>query len=334
MNVLNITPRGHCYGVVDALVLSKNVVKDTSLPRPIYSLGYVVHNTIVAKAFEEAGIIVMEGDREEMLEKIDSGTVIFTAHGVSPKVREIAAAKGLAVVDTTCPEVAIIHEIVEQRVNDGFDVLYIGMAGHPEAVGTIGINPEKVHLITSLEDAEAIEINNDKIYISNETTMSQWDVEEMTEYLMKKFPKAIYHKDICSATIERQAAVVEQAGGCDLLLVVGDAKSNNSNRLAQVSIEQTGTPAHLIEDISDIKIEWLKDVNVVGVTGGASTPTYVIRETVSFLTQFDYSDPMTWDRESQCTSDKVLPKGSTKEISQSRDRKMEQLRERYMEVHV
>ena len=132
MNVIKIAPRGYCYGVVDAMVIARNAALDKTLPRPIYILGMIVHNKHITDAFEEEGIITLDGqNRKEILEKVDSGTVIFTAHGVSPEVREIAKQKGLVTIDATCPDVTKTHDLISQKEKEGYTIIYIGKKESP-----------------------------------------------------------------------------------------------------------------------------------------------------------------------------------------------------------
>ncbi|EGQ27672.1 4-hydroxy-3-methylbut-2-enyl diphosphate reductase [Mammaliicoccus sciuri] len=309
MKVLKISPRGYCYGVVDAMVIARNAALDTSLPRPIYILGMIVHNKHVTDAFEEDGIITLDGEnRLDILRKVDKGTVIYTAHGVSPEVRKLAKEKGLVAIDATCPDVSVTHHLIEEKVAEGYDILYIGKKHHPEPEGAIGVAPESVHLIEKLEDIENLEVENDRLLVTNQTTMSQWDVAHLMEELQRKFPHIEVHQEICLATQVRQEAVAEQAGEADLLIVVGDPKSNNSNRLTQVSVEIANTPSYRISDVSEIDPAWLMDIETVAVTAGASTPTVIVREVIAYLNKFDAADPSTHQPERQFKLEKILPK--------------------------
>jgi len=309
MNVIKISPRGYCYGVVDAMVIARNAALDKSLPRPIYILGMIVHNKHVTDAFEEEGIITLDGNnRKEILEKVDGGTVIFTAHGISPEVRELAEKKGLVSIDATCPDVTNTHNLIRAKEKEGFEVIYIGKKGHPEPEGAVGVAPGIVHLVETPADVEALHLQAEKLIVTNQTTMSQWDVSEIMQRVKEKYPHAEVHKEICMATQVRQEAVAEQAGEADVLIVVGDPKSNNSNRLAQVSEEIAGTRAYRIADISELNIDWLKDANTVAVTSGASTPTPITKEVITFLEQFDPSNEATWVKEKKVPLNKILPK--------------------------
>jgi len=309
LDVIKISPRGYCYGVVDAMVIAKNASLDKTLPRPIYILGMIVHNKHVTDAFEEDGIYTLDGtNRLEILKQVEKGTVIFTAHGVSPEVRKAAEEKGLVTIDATCPDVTKTHDLIRKVKAEGYHVIYIGKKGHPEPEGAVGVAPEIVHLVETEEDVRNLDIQAEKLIVTNQTTMSQWDVHDIMESVKEKYPYVEYHQEICLATQVRQEAVSEQAKEADLTIVVGDPKSNNSNRLAQVSEEIAGTKAYRIGDISELKLEWLKDVNTVAVTAGASTPTPITKEVIRFLEQFDHNDESTWQLEHSVPLKKILPK--------------------------
>ncbi|WP_433941993.1 4-hydroxy-3-methylbut-2-enyl diphosphate reductase [Paenibacillus lautus] len=308
MEVLKISPRGYCYGVVDAMVLARQAAQNLDLPRPIYILGMIVHNSHVTQSFEDEGIITLDGpNRMEILSQVESGTVIFTAHGVSPEVRKLARDKGLTTLDATCPDVTKTHDLILDKVADGYEIIYIGKKGHPEPEGAIGIAPEHVHLIEKEEEIEQLQVNASRIIITNQTTMSQWDIKHIMKSLLDKFPGAEIHNEICLATQVRQEAVAEQAGQADLVIVVGDPRSNNSNRLAQVSEEIAGVPAHRIGDVTELKREWLEGVGKVAVTSGASTPTPITKEVIAYLEQYEHDQPETWEIKRTVNMSKLLP---------------------------
>ncbi|QDS37815.1 4-hydroxy-3-methylbut-2-enyl diphosphate reductase [Brevibacillus brevis] len=308
MEVIKISPRGYCYGVVDAMVLALRTAQNFDLPRPIHILGMIVHNAHVVEAFEKQGIKTLDGeDRLALLDQIHEGTVIFTAHGVSPEVRKKARDKGLTVVDATCPDVTKTHDLIREKVAEGYHVLYIGKKGHPEPEGAMGIAPDYVHLVQKLEELNALDLPTDKLIVTNQTTMSQWDVKHLMDAILKRFPGVEVHNEICLATQVRQEAVAGQVGEADLCIVVGDPRSNNSNRLAQVSEEIANVPSYRIADLSELDIEWLRGKNNVAVTSGASTPTPLTKEVISFLEQFDEFNPVTWEKKRTVNMAKILP---------------------------
>lgn len=309
MNIIKISPRGYCYGVVDAMVIARNASLDKTLPRPIYILGMIVHNKHVTDAFEEEGIITLDGpNRLEILEQIEEGTVIFTAHGVSPAVKERAKAKGLTCIDATCPDVEFTHELIRNKTKEGFNVIYIGKKGHPEPEGAVGVAPDNVFLVEDLDDINELpeRLKDSKLIVTNQTTMSQWDVKHLMEELERLYPEIEVHREICLATQVRQEAVAEQAKDAELLIVVGDPKSNNSNRLAQVSKEIAHTNAYRISSLSELKLEWLEGIETVAVTAGASTPTQIVKEVITFLSKYDGTDNT--QPKSTVPSQKILPR--------------------------
>ncbi|MGI2296897.1 4-hydroxy-3-methylbut-2-enyl diphosphate reductase [Paenibacillus sp. GXUN7292] len=316
MEIVKISPRGYCYGVVDAMVLALQTAKNLDLPRPIYILGMIVHNAHVTEAFEQEGVITLDGaNRLDILDQVNEGTVIFTAHGVSPEVRRIAREKGLSVVDATCPDVTRTHDLISEKTAEGYHIIYIGKAGHPEPEGAIGVAPDAVRLIEREEEIAGLEYpSGQKLIITNQTTMSQWDIRHIIEKLKEKFPHAEVHNEICLATQVRQEAVAEQAGTAQLCIVVGDPRSNNSNRLAQVSEEIAGVKAYRVADVSEIKQEWLKGIDRVAVTSGASTPTPLTKEVITYLEQYDHNDPSTWAIKRTVDMNKLLPKLRTKTV--------------------
>ncbi|MCJ0941912.1 4-hydroxy-3-methylbut-2-enyl diphosphate reductase [Mammaliicoccus sciuri] len=311
MEIIKITPRGYCYGVVDAMVIARNASLDKSLPRPIYILGMIVHNKHVTDAFESDGIITLDGpNRLKILEQIDEGTVIFTAHGVSPEVKRRAKEKGLVCIDATCPDVDNTHQLIRDVKSNGYHVIYIGKKGHPEPEGAVGVAPDIVHLVQTLDDIDALPeaLMNQKLIVTNQTTMSQWDVKHLIDELKAKYPHIEVHEEICLATQVRQEAVATQADKADLLIVVGDPKSNNSNRLAQVSKEIAHTNAYRIADLSELKLEWLQDIESVAVTAGASTPTPIVKEVIDYIKNYDPTEVNDANLTSNVPVEKILPK--------------------------
>lgn len=309
MDIIKISPRGYCYGVVDAMVIARNASLDKTLPRPIYILGMIVHNKHVTDAFEEEGIITLDGpNRLEILEQIDNGTVIFTAHGVSPQVKQRAKEKGLVCIDATCPDVEFTHDLIREKTKDDYHVIYIGKRNHPEPEGAVGVAPGQVHLIETPEDVENLPdfLSDKKLIVTNQTTMSQWDVSHLMDDLKTRYPHIEVHKEICLATQVRQEAVAEQAGEADLLIVVGDPKSNNSNRLAQVSKEIAHTNAYRISSLNELDNAWLEGVEKVAITAGASTPTPIVKEVIDYIKNYNIEEQK--KPESVVPMRKILPK--------------------------
>src|SRR5947199_10675701 len=290
MEVIKISPRGYCYGVVDALQLVRQTAKDPGVPRPIYVIGQIVHNRHAIAELTDLGVITLDGpDRASILEQVTSGTVIFTAHGVSPLVKQRARERGLNCIDATCPDVTVTHDLVRELVAKGYYILYIGKKGHPEPEGVLGEVPGHISLIENEADVDALTLTpaqQEKLAVSTQTTLSQWDTRRVIEYIKARYPHAEVHVDICAATQTRQEAVVSQAREADLTIVVGDPRSNNTNRLVQVSEELAGVQAIRIEDLSQLNTDWLKGTKRIAVTAGVSTPSQLTREVIRFLEQY------------------------------------------------
>jgi 4-hydroxy-3-methylbut-2-enyl diphosphate reductase len=290
MEVIKISPRGYCYGVVDALQVVRQTAKDPGLPRPIYIIGQIVHNRHAIDELTNLGVVTLDGpDRVSILEQVTEGTVIFTAHGVSPLVKRRARERGLHCIDATCPDVTVTHDLVVDLVARGYYVLYIGKKGHPEPEGVVGEVPGHIALVENEADVDALALTPEqrsRLAVTTQTTLSQWDTRRVIEYLKVRYPHIEVHVDICAATQTRQEAVAAQARGADLTVVVGDPRSNNTNRLVQVSEELAGVPAVRIEDLSQLKAEWLQGKRRVAVTAGASTPSQLTREVIRYLEQY------------------------------------------------
>lgn len=282
MKVIKAIPRGYCKGVVRAI----NIAKQTALANPdtpVYILGMLVHNRYVIEALEAYHITTIDDkkkSREELLDLIDEGIVIFTAHGVSQKVKKKAEAKGLVCVDATCFDVLKTQEIVTAYSAKGYEVLYIGKKNHPEACAVCEDNSH-VHLIEKAEDIAALP-DYDHVFVTNQTTMSCNDVASLFALIKERYRDVIISDEICNATRSRQEAVAALKG-VDALVVVGDKASNNANRLAQIAAEQGIVHVYLIDDVNDLDIAQMQSYEAVGVTAGASTPTYLINQVIYCL---------------------------------------------------
>jgi 4-hydroxy-3-methylbut-2-enyl diphosphate reductase len=290
MEVIKVSPRGYCYGVVDAMEIARKAARDPSTPRPIYIVGLIVHNRFAVEELTTLGVTTLDGpDRASILEQVPTGTVIFTAHGVSPLVKERARERGLHVIDATCPDVTKTHDLVRDWVARGYKVLYIGKRGHPEPEGVIGEASESVWLLETEADLDAIPpafANAERLALTTQTTLSQWDTQRLIARTRERFPRIEVHNEICRATQDRQEAVARQAQGADLTIVVGDPRSNNTNRLVQVAEEIAGSPAIRVERLDDLKPEMLAGKRRVAVTSGASTPSPLTREVIRFVEAF------------------------------------------------
>ena len=309
MKTIRITPRGYCHGVVNAINTITNL--DTlSTKKPIYILGMVIHNKKVVDSLNQMDLISLHDEsktRLELLDEINSGTVIITAHGVSPEVYNKAMEKGLSIIDTTCDDVIKSQDTITEYTNKGYEVIFISNSAHPESEAAIGIS-DKVHVIEKLDDLLSLNIDSNKVALTNQTTMSIFDVFYISEEAKKRYPHIIIIDEICNATRIRQEAVATQDKSVDHCFVVGDKLSNNSRKLSEVSIKIANIDSTLIESVEDIDIKKLKKYTSVSVTSGASTPTKITKEVISFLEQFDKDNPLTHSNKSSITKHNLLSK--------------------------
>jgi 4-hydroxy-3-methylbut-2-enyl diphosphate reductase len=289
MEVVRITPRGYCHGVVEAIRIAKRVGAERGGSEPVTMLGYLVHNEHVTRELQESGVsLVEESDRMKGLDQVREGTVIFTAHGISPKVVEAAQARGLNVVDATCSDVTRTHDIVRNLVEQGYHVVYIGKRGHPEPAGVLGIAPEQTTLIETIEEADEVEFpSGTRLAVTCQTTLSVWDTQAIIERLVQRFPDIEVHNEICLATQERQEAAVLAAKDVDCVVVVGSRRSSNSLRLVQVVQEKGSKPAYLVDTADEVDPTWFRGMSRIGVTAGASTPTQLTRQVIAAIEAMD-----------------------------------------------
>jgi len=281
LKVLIAEPHGFCVGVKRAVdILSKAVDEFGNEFGMIYCLHELVHNPFVVDDFRRKGVVFVESIEEVP----DKSVVVFSAHGVSPKVRKRAEEKNLKVVDATCPLVELVHKKVRDYHARGFSIIYVGKKGHVEVEGVLGESP--LFVVSSVEDVDGLQVGDGfgskGVVCLTQTTLSVDDTAEIIQKLKQRFPDIVLDGGICNATQERQDAVKKLAKKCDLILVLGAKNSSNSNRLVEAAKSQ-GVDAHLILDKSKLDRDWLKDVDIVGITSGASCPEFLFDELVEDL---------------------------------------------------
>ena len=281
MIVNKIEPQGFCQGVKIAI----NTVKDAlNKEKKVYLLGEIIHNKDVIESLDKIGAITIPTNnktRLELLDSIDNGTIIFSAHGVSPKVYEKAKNKGLNIIDATCPMVLKIHKNIIEKLEQGYDVIYIGTSRHPECEGVLGIS-SSIHFISNVDEIEGLNITNTKIYATNQTTLSIYDIKDIYSRLRNKYPNIIIDNKICNATTIRQEAVKNQPEA-DLCIIVGDTMSSNTKKLVKVSTEYTNIKTIQCENLSSLDKSVLEGVNTINISSGASTPDEVVNEIIEYL---------------------------------------------------
>ncbi len=277
--VVLLKPRGFCAGVVRAIDIV-NIALET-FGAPIYVRKEIVHNHHVVVDLSRKGAIFLDA-----IEKVPEGArIIFSAHGVSPDVRRVAAERCLQVIDATCPLVTKVHLEAVRFAREGYSIVLIGHKDHDEVIGTLGEALGQTWLISSEEEVQSLNVPDpSRVAYLTQTTLSLEETKGIIAALQAKYPGIVGPpaQDICYATENRQVAVKAVASLCSLLLVVGSSNSSNSNRLVEVAAN-AGLPSYLIEDETAIDIQWLEKVQTVGVTAGASAPEFLVAKVVDFL---------------------------------------------------
>ncbi len=285
--LLLAAPRGYCAGVDRAVQTVERALE--LYGAPVYVRKEIVHNKHVVEQLRERGAIFVD----EIDESVPEGaTTVFSAHGVSPAVHAQAAERGLSTIDATCPLVTKVHVEAKKFAADGYTIVLIGHDGHEEVEGTMGEAPEHIVLVESEADVDALEVEDPSrmAYIS-QTTLSVDETRTIINRLREKFPQIAGPRtdDICYATTNRQAAVKQMAGECDLVLVIGSQNSSNSLRLVDVARDY-GTEAYLIDNADQVEEQWLDGKRVVGISSGASAPEELVERLVAYFTDRGVSD--------------------------------------------
>ena len=286
MKVVSITPRGYCKGVTKAIQAVKNACLDPKVKKPIYVLGYIVHNHHVIDELNEMGVITLDDlnkSRIDLIDEIDHGTVVLSAHGTDSMVKEKLKKRHLDVIDATCEDVEKTFELIRKHVNLGYQIIYIGKSNHPETNAALSISKD-IHLVEHVEDIP--EGLSSPVFVTNQTTFSMIEIKAMIDRVIELYPDTLISEEICNATRLRQSAIIEQNIGVDLCYIVGDVRSNNTKNLAIISEKMTHTKTRLIDNVSQIDDLDLKDVRTVSVSSGASTPNRLTKEVIDYLKKF------------------------------------------------
>jgi 4-hydroxy-3-methylbut-2-en-1-yl diphosphate reductase len=277
--LLLLKPRGFCAGVVRAIDIVRIALE--AFGPPIYVRKEIVHNRFVVEELQGKGAIFVDS-----VEEVPNGErVIYSAHGVSPEVREASQRRKLRVIDATCPLVTKVHVEAVKFAKEGYSLILIGHRDHDEVIGTLGEAPIVTQVVGSPEQVESLTVPDpNRIAYLTQTTLSLDETKDIIAALQRRFPniKGPAAQDICYATENRQVAVKEVASDADLLLVVGSDNSSNSNRLVEVA-RNLGTSSHLIDNFRNIRPEWLEGVKTIALTAGASAPECLVEEVVEFL---------------------------------------------------
>jgi 4-hydroxy-3-methylbut-2-enyl diphosphate reductase len=279
MKVILANPRGFCAGVNMAIECLERAL-DFFGP-PLYVYHEIVHNKFVVERFRQRGTVFVES-----LDQVPPGSpLLYSAHGVSPQIRDQARRRRLVAIDATCPLVIKVHLEAIRYAREGYTIVLIGHEGHDEVIGTMGEAPNQIILVETAENVEQLTVPNpEKVAYLTQTTLSVDDANIVIAALRKKFPKIANppKDDICYATQNRQEAVRELAAQADMVLVLGSQNSSNSRRLAEIS-RGLGIPSHLVDGVNEIEHGWFRDIETVLITAGASAPEEVVHECIEYL---------------------------------------------------
>jgi 4-hydroxy-3-methylbut-2-enyl diphosphate reductase len=284
--LLLAAPRGYCAGVDRAVQTVERALE--LYGAPVYVRKEIVHNKHVVEQLRDRGAVFVDAETEVP----EGATVVFSAHGVAPSVHSNAAARSLHTIDATCPLVTKVHVEAKKFAAEDYTIVLVGHAGHEEVEGTMGEAPEHIVLIENEADVEELEVKDpNKVAYISQTTLSVDETHAIIDRLRQRFPAIVGPRtdDICYATTNRQAAVKQMAGECDLVLVIGSRNSSNSNRLVEVAREH-GADAYLIDHEGQVREEWLVGKRVVGITSGASAPEELVQRLVEFFRERGTTD--------------------------------------------
>lgn len=286
--IILAAPRGFCAGVAYAIEVVDLALKIHGAP--IYVRHAIVHNEHVVRSFEARGVVFVE-----TISEIPPGSVVvYSAHGVSPQVRQEARERDLTIIDATCPLVTKVHNEARHFAEKGYLMVYIGHTGHVEAEGTMGEAPDRMILVETPADAERVSLPpHDRLAVLTQTTLSVDEVRATMDVLRRRFPhvETPRKEDICYATTNRQTAIRELARQCDLVLIVGSKTSSNSNRLREVAASQ-GVESYLVHGPEEVRPEW-GERRVIGISSGASTPEQLVEEVIGALLEAGGEAPVT-----------------------------------------
>ena len=286
MDILLANPRGFCAGVDRAIEIVERALE--RFGPPVYVRHEIVHNRHVVEQLRERGVIFVE-DPEEVP---PGSLLIFSAHGVSPAVRDAAERGKLRVIDATCPLVTKVHVEAQRLAREGYEIVLVGHRGHVEVEGTLGHAPERMHLVQSVDDVAALEVEDpERLGCVTQTTLSVDDTREIMDALQARFPRIVLPRkdDICYATQNRQNAVKQLTDEADVVIVVGAPESSNSNRLVELASKR-GARAHLVQGADEIDPAWLAGAGCVGVTAGASAPEILVTRVIERISSLAEAD--------------------------------------------
>jgi len=281
IKILLAKHRGFCAGVKRSIRLAEQ--SQDKMPGPIYILNELAHNTAVVKNLEIRGLWGVKS-----IDEVKSGTLIISAHGIPDAVIEQARAKGLKIVDTTCPLVKYIHRLAKKHTDNDRAVIVFGDPGHDEVKGILGVAPDKIMVLDGVEDIASLPRFDRQVVLISQSTRSLDDFQAAAGQLKRRFNDIKVINTICRPTLDRQSSIKQLAPSVDLVIVVGSPNSANSRRLVAVA-EGLGRAAYLIDNASQLDVSWLEDIGKIGLTAGASTPNFLVEEVVVRIKQYGLS---------------------------------------------
>ncbi len=284
MLIERIEPQGFCFGVIRAIKIAKKTANDNP-NTTIYILGMLVHNRYVVDELKSLNLITLDtlnNDKEELLRTIKPGILILTAHGTDNRLKQLAITLGFKIVDATCPNVSKTQKIIKDKLAAGYEILYLGKAGHPEAEAIISLDPEHIHLIDSPKTATDFNLEHKAYFITTQTTLSILDTQQQFEILKKRIPNALIQTEICDATTKRQQAILNSPD-YEGYIIIGDPRSNNTKQLYRIA--ETKHPKYLtmIESKDQLNLQAISSLKSLGITSGASTPSYLVAQVIESL---------------------------------------------------
>ena len=283
MKVEIIKPYGFCVGVDYVINQLHNIIKKHS-NKSVFCVGQLVHNKKVVQEIKNLGVIICDEEKSKAIDKINDGVVVFSAHGTDKLIVENAKRKGLIVYDLACPFVKKTFNVISNKIEEGYDVIYIGVKNHDEALAALSISND-IHFVTNIDDVEKINVNNDKICVINQTTLSIIDIKDIYCKILDKYPNAKIIDEICNSTRTRQQIIIDKQINTSGLIIVGDTNSNNTKSLYNIAIEK-GYDTILVSDFSDININWVLSQKSISIMSGASTSHVVVEEIYEKLKKY------------------------------------------------
>lgn len=275
MKISLINPIGYCKGVVNAINTLYDV-KKTYPNKTIYLMGQLVHNDYTNQKLLEDNVKIITSDKEEFINSINEGIVVFSAHGISKKILNKAKEKGLITIDTTCPYVKKSMDLVKGYINNGYEVIYISTKKHPETEAMCSISKD-IHVVESIKDIDNLTLESKKVFVTNKTTLSIYDIREMFDYILLKYPYAIISDEVCNSSRLRQQQIMNIDSDVDTIIVVGDKHSNNATNLFKLACESK-KQAFMVSNINEFDISVLSSASHVALVSAASTPIELVKE--------------------------------------------------------